>query len=115
MVSKLMLLKSFFVKRSSVYHKVKQSVERRTLPVRKPNIVLMKDHAVLQHSFLWLEHENLVTIRFELQMHDLPNNSVTHAKTGHSPRLSSMGGSSYCSTHAKSRHVERWLDFVVHP
>ena len=82
--SKLMMLAFFFAMRSCEYLKVEKSEERRTSPLRKRNIVFMKDHTVLDHSSRYLEQADTVTLYFEFQKRDLRNDSVTQAKTGHS-------------------------------
>ena len=81
--AKLMLLAFFFAMRSCEYLKVDKAEERRTMPLRKRNFVFMKNHTVLPHSSLLLEHADSVTIYFEFQKHDLRNDSVTQSKTGH--------------------------------
>jgi hypothetical protein len=80
--SKLMLLAFFFAMRSCEYLQVDKSEERRTSPIRKRNIVFMKNHTVIPHSSPQLELADSVTIYFEFQKRDLRNDSVTQSKTG---------------------------------
>jgi len=79
----LMLLAFFFAMRSCEYLKVEKSEERRTTPIRKRNMVFMRNGAVLPHESNSLELADSITLYFEFQKRDLRNDSVTQLKTGH--------------------------------
>jgi hypothetical protein len=81
--SQLMMLAFFFAMRSCEYLKVDSSADRRTFPIRKRNIIFMKNHRVLRHDSLLLEQADSVTLIFEFQKTDMRNESVTQMRTGH--------------------------------
>ena len=78
MFHQLFLFGFFFAMRSCENFKV--SGERRTHPIRKRNIVFIKNHRILPHESPDLELADAVTVTFEYQKRDERNDSVTQSK-----------------------------------
>ena len=76
----LMLLGFFFAMRSCEMLKV--SGERRTHPLRKRNLIFIKNHRILPHTSPLLEEADSLSIVFEYQKRDLRDESVTQTATG---------------------------------
>ena len=77
----LTMLAFFFAMRSCEYLHV-TGKKRRTLPLRKRNIIFIKDHRILPHDSPLLEEADSITIFFEYQKNNERNESVTQGATG---------------------------------
>ena len=77
----LTMLAFFFAMRSCEYLFI-SGKKRRTLPLRKRNIVFLKNHRILPHDSPLLEEADAVSIYFEYQKNEERNESVTQCATG---------------------------------
>jgi len=77
----LFLLGFFYAMRSC--ENLKVSGERRTHPLRKRNLVFIKNHRILPHASPLLETADALAVTFEYQKRDERDETVTQQRTDH--------------------------------
>jgi len=77
----LFLLGFFYAMRSC--ENLKVSGERRTHPLRKRNLVFIKNHRILPHESPLLETADALAVTFEYQKRDERDETVTQQRTDH--------------------------------